>query len=260
VGMTQEKYANLKKIIEDSGHPVSLKASTILQKKGWNVRNSPRYPSKIEPNVLMEIDIVCRKESKLLKDASCELIIECKKQNDPWIFFTQNQRNGDAFTLNVNFAGFYEGYISNSKENELPFQNHFYYDKNLCTYFIVGGKKIDDGRKPRYGGPSATIDRAINQVYKAINFYLHQGYNEIPEFYFPIIVFDGELFEASYPNGELEIKPSNHISLYFEVEFDKPEFLENVKSTDYRLSKPYIIDVVKLNYLEQFLDEIDQKL
>ena len=270
--MTEENYDYIKKMVNASGHPVSIKVSTILQMTGWYVRNSPRYVSKIKPELLMEIDIVGRKESTLYAHANCELIIECKKQNAPWIFFTQNQRNDDPFTLNVNFTGFDDGYTSNSKENELLFQNHYYYNRNLSTYFIVGGKKIGDtieiddnpqnnGRKKfTFSGPGATIDRAISQVYNALKFYLSQGYNEVPEFYYPIIVFDGEMFEASYPHGELEINPTNHVSLYFEVEFDEPELLGVAESLDLRLSKPYIVDIVKLNYFKQFLDEIDRKL
>jgi hypothetical protein len=252
--MTEGNNDGLKKIVEDSGHPVSLRASTILHRKGWYVRNSPRYSSKTEIDVLKEIDIVSRKKSNLFKDANCELIIECKKQKDPWIFFIQNKKNDNIFTLNVNFAGFYEGYVDDSRESELLFQKHFYYKRDLCTYFIVGGKN------PEKGGPGATIDRAISQVYNAIKFYLSQGYNEVPEFYYPIIVFDGEMFEASYPDGQLEIKPTNHVNLYFEVELGKPEFSETVKSSVFLLSKPYVINIVKLSYLEQFLDEIDSRM
>jgi hypothetical protein len=270
--MTEENYDYIKKLVNSSGHPVSIKASTNLQETGWDVRNSPRYVSKNKSDTLMEIDIVGRKESTLYAHANCELIIECKKQKAPWIFFTQTQRNDDPFTLNVNFAGFDEGYTSNSKENKLLFQRHFYYNRNSSTYFIVGGKKNGDSvetddtlqnndrKKSAFGGPGATIDRAISQVYHALQFYLSQGYNEVPEFYYPIIVFDGEMFEASYPHGELEIRPTNHVSLYFGVEFDKPELLETVKSLDLRLSKPYIVDIVKLNYFKQFLDEIEHKL
>jgi hypothetical protein len=252
--MTDGNNDSLRKFVEDSGHPVSLKASTILQRKGWYVRNAPRYVSANENEALKEIDIVSRKKSTLYQHANCELIIECKKQKDPWIFFTQNKKNDDIFTLNVNFAGFYDGYVDNSKESELLFRKHFYYNRDLCTYFIVGRKDLEKG------GPGATIDRAINQVYNALKFYLSQGYNEFPEFYYPVIVFDGEMFEASYPDEQLEIKSTNHVSLYFEVELDKPEFSETVKSSVFLLSKPYVIDIVKLSYLEQFLDEIDHHI
>jgi hypothetical protein len=252
--LSEENYNSLKKIIESSGHPVSLKTSTILQKKGWYVRNSPRFTSKSEDGVLKEIDIISVKKSKIFEDSENTLIIECKKQRDPWIFFEQNHKNDRIFTLNVNFAGFYEGCVDYSKESESIFKKHYYYNRKLCTYFIVGGKNPDKG------GPGGTIDRAINQLYNAIEFYVNQSTNDFSEFFYPIIVFDGEMFKASYKGQKLVIQPSDHISLFFEIEFSQPKFLETVKSNVMLTSKPYVFDIVKLSYLERFLSEIDQKI
>jgi hypothetical protein len=251
--MAEDNFNGLKKLIEGSGHPVSIKASTILQKKGWWVKNSVRYPSIHEKDVLKEVDIVCGKKSTLFENAYVILTIECKKQKDPWIFFNQKQKNERISTLNVNFAGFYEGYSDYSEDSKSLFQGHFYFNQECCTYFIVGGKN------PEKGGPGATIERAINQVYNAVDFYINQSTNDFPEFYYPIIVFDGEIFEASYKDENLEIKSTDHVSLYFEIEYEKPQFVDTAKSKMLLTSKPFIIDIVKLNYLEHFLDFIDQR-
>jgi len=250
--MIKENFESLRKIIEDSGHPVSLKASTILQKKGWYVRNSVRYPSSDE-NELREVDIISGKKSKLFENGDSILIIECKKQKDPWIFFNQKQKNQHIFTLNVNYVGFQEGYVDYSDESKTIFQKHFYYNREYCTYYIVGGKN------PGKGGPGSTIDKAINQVYRAINFYISQSTNYYPEFFYPTIVFDGEIFEASFKNEKIEIKRSDHVNLFFEIEYKKPEFLDTVKSHMMVTSKPFVIDIVKLNYLEKFLDKIEER-
>jgi len=254
--MTEGNYENLKKMIEGTGHPVSLKVSMILQRKGWYVRNAPRYSQKNDDSELREIDIVGSKKSNLFEDSFNELIIECKKQKDPWIFFKQTRKNEDKFTLNTNFAGYAAGYLDDSPESKHLFQRHYYHKKELCTYFIVGCKN------PEKGGPGATIDRAINQVHNALKFYIAQGGGDNPAFFYPIIVFDGEIFEASYRNEKLVMKKSNHISLYFEIEYDKPELFHSAKtgSLDTILeSKPYIIDIVKLSYFEKFLDSIEMK-
>jgi hypothetical protein len=254
--MYEDNFDYLEKFIEGSGHPVSLKISTILQRKGWYVKNAPRYSQKNSSGELREIDVVGTKKSKLYEDAFNDLIIECKKQKDPWIFFKQPQKNENKFTLNTNFAGYVEGYLDDSPESKHFFQRHYYYKAELCTYFIVGCKN------PEKGGPGATIDRAINQVHNALKFYIAQGGGDNPVFFYPIIVFDGEIFEASYQNEKLVIKKSNHISLYFEIEYDEPELFHSAKtgSLDTILeSKPYIIDIVKLSYFEKFLDKIEMK-
>lgn len=258
--MTEENFDYLKKLIEDSGHPVSLKVSTILQRKGWFVGNGVRYPSSQEPDVLKEIDIIGSKRSKLFPEANSILIIECKKQKDPWIFFQQNRKIDTIYTLNTNLAGYSYDYVNLSKENERLFKKHYYYGKDLCTYYLVGGKKIDKG------GPGATIDRAINQVYNALKFSISQtcgDFTDFPALYYPVIVFDGEMYEAYYKNEELEIKKSNHIYLQFDVEFNKPEKMERIRTGELDAvlaSKPYVIDIVKIEYFEKFLEEIEQKI
>jgi len=258
--MTEENYDWLKKIIENSGHPVSLKISTILQRKGWFVGNGVRYPSPQEPDILKEIDIIGSKRSKLFPEANNELIIECKKQKDPWIFFKQNRKIDTIYTLNPNRESYLYNYVNLSKENERRFKKHYYYGKDLCTYYLVGGKKNEKG------GPGATIDHAINQVYNALKFSIRQScgdFTDFPALFYPIIVFDGELYEANYKNEELEIKKSNHSYLQFDVEFNKPEKMERIgtgKLDSVLLSKPYVIDIVKIEYFEKFLGEIEHKI
>jgi hypothetical protein len=255
--MTEENFESLKKIIEDSGHPVSLKASTILQRKGWFVGCGSRYPSKEEPGTLKEIDIIGSKRSELFREAYNYLIIECKKQKDPWIFFKQNQKIESIYTLNTNLAGYSYGYVNSSEENTRLFKKHYYFHKQLSTYYLVGGKRIEKG------GPGSTIDRAINQVYNALHFFINQTGAEFPVLFYPIIVFDGEIFEAWYQNEQLEIKKSDHIFLQFDVEFNEPEIMKRfgTEKIDMVLSaKHYVIDIVKIGYFEKFLDEIEKKI
>jgi hypothetical protein len=255
--MTEENFDYLKKLIEDSGHPVSLKVSTILQRKGWFVANGARYPSTQEPDVLKEIDVIGEKRSTLFPEAHNNLIIECKKQKDPWIFFKQNKKIDTIYTLNTNFAGYSYDYVNLSKKNERLFKKHYYYGKELCTYYLVGGKKIDKS------GPGATIDRAINQVYGALKFFIRQTGGEFPVLYYPVIVFDGEIYEAYYKDENLETKKSDHIYLQFDVAFNKPEIMERIgtRKIDAVLSsKSYVIDVVKKEYFEKFLGEIEQRI
>jgi hypothetical protein len=252
---------NLEKLIEDSGHPVSLKASIILQRKGWHVRNAPRYLPEKDTDILKEIDIVATKKSKLIKDGANEFIIECKKQKDPWIFFKQTEKNHDIYTLNPNIAADSDGYVEHCHENNVRFQKHFYYDKELCTYFIVGGKKVDGRKNSETGGPGGTIYNAINQVFSALKFYVRKSAGDCPVFYYPIIIFDGEMYEVSYHDEKPDIKKSNHISLYLEIEFDKPEMFYSTRGAFTILeSKSYIIDIVKLDYFDKFLEEIDNRM
>jgi hypothetical protein len=115
-------------------------------------------------------------------------------------FFKQNKKIDGIYILNTNFTGYSYDYVNLSKENERLFKEHCYYGKELCTYFFVGGKKIDNG------GPGATIDREISQVYGALKFFIRKTGGEFPVLYYPVIVFDGEIYEAYYKDENLEIK------------------------------------------------------
>lgn len=252
--MSEENYDWLKEIIEDSGHPLSLKISTTPQRKEWFVGNGIRYPSP-ENGILREIDVFGSKRSKLFPDANNNLIIECKKQKDPWIFFKQGRKIDSIFVLNADHCGHEYGYVS-TKQND-RFKKHYYYDNDFCTYHLVGGKKIEKG------GPGATIDRAINQVYSALNFFIGSTEGSYPEFFYPVIVFDGEMYEASYRDEELEVKRTDHVFLQFDVAFTRPQIIEQIGS--YKIdtvlsSKTHVIDIVKFGYFEKFLDKIDNNI
>jgi hypothetical protein len=255
--MSEDIIERIKKNVNASGHPVSLKVSTILQRNKWYVKNASRYPINETVDEFREVDVFASKESKLYSDSIDNLIIECKKQSDPWVFFRQDRKIDDILTLTTNrFDDESLSQLYNSIEKEGIFKKHHYYDKHFCTFYFVAFKKLDDSKKRGEGGPGNTIDKAINQVYRALLFYIKQGYSvDCTIFFYPIIVFDGELFEAFYDDDELQIQESNHVCLNFEIEYDEPEFVWAPNGHIPRISesKSYIIDVVKLNYFEEFL-------
>lgn len=71
---------------------------------------------------------------------------------------------------------------------------------------------------------------------------------------YPIIVIDGKLFSARIePNGNIELRESNHLQLKVLKAFDEPITVEESKG-DYILStKPVIIDIVLKDYFNEFL-------
>jgi len=89
--MTGALIDKIKLEIEKSGHPVSLKVSQMLNKHGWFVKNAPRFSLPKMENFL-EIDVVGIKKSNFIGDSWDYLIIECKKQDKPWIFFKQDKK------------------------------------------------------------------------------------------------------------------------------------------------------------------------
>ncbi len=244
----------LKKFIENSGHPVSIKVSNTLIKNGWFIKNAPRYFDKGIKDY-RELDIYAERDSSFIKGKDI-LLIECKKNHShPWIFFTQNKLNKSVYTLNI--AETTKGKIYDWIKNKNLFQKHYYYNKKLSSYSIVGLKNPDKKQ-------SKEIYMATNQVITALYFYINQIIDfvesnkfilKVPFFYYPLIVFDGGLFEAKVEEDKIKIEEANHISFLVERELDEPTTLDLMQRDKILplFSKQIIVDIIKLDYFDEFL-------
>ena len=147
------------------GHSVSIKASIVLRKHGWDIKNGPMLTIKNNEN--REIDIVATKNTTLVKESWNMLVIECKKQDKPWIFFDQNRRNRNYLSITPNHMELTKSAIYNWIDENKVFEKHHYFDKKLSSYYYVGLTNPDKG-------PSKTIYHAIIQVVNALIFYWRQ--------------------------------------------------------------------------------------
>jgi hypothetical protein len=244
--------------VKKSGHPTCIKASNILIKKGWYIKNAPRYfDDSIKK--YRELDLMAQKESFIFKSSMDSLIIECKKNSSsPWVFFKQKKKNKSVYTLNI--AEMTSGKIYEFLKNQGIFKKHPYYDKESCAYYFVGFKKQDkeEGRE---------IDTAINQVISGLFFYVNQMMSFIeknnftlknPLFYYPLIIFEGDLFEINLDGEKIEVNETNHIRLLVEKEFEDPAVFKKLDTNENfpLFSKEIIIDIVKLKYLGEYLDKL----
>lgn len=152
--MTEDIIENLKKQIESSGHPVSLKVSNILNKNGWFIKNAPRFKLDMDER-FREIDVIAIQKSSFFGDCWDNLIIECKKQTKEWIFFRQDKKNTNIITLNPNHLEGSKLSIYDWIEKEGLFKKSHYYKRNVCSYYFVAFVKPDSKE-------SVTIDRAID--------------------------------------------------------------------------------------------------
>lgn len=247
--MTEEIIENLKKEIELTGHPVSLKISNILNKNGWFVKNAPRFKLDNDERY-REIDVIAVRKSSFFGDCCDNLIIECKKQTANWVFFRQNKENTNILTLNPNHLESSKLSIYDWIEKNGYFKKSHYYNKKICSYYFVAFVSSKNNKESR------TIDHAVDQVLNSLIFYMRQkDSTKQSNMFYPIIVFEGRLFEAWY-DPKLQVQETNHISLFFEAEMDKPDVIPAHglnKIASWFSSKPFIIDVVRLDYFEEFL-------
>ncbi len=243
----KELIEKIKDAIEKSGYELELNASRILNKNDWYVKTNPICFNE-ETKQYSEIDIVAKKKNK--QNWFNMIIIECKKQADkPWVFFKQNKKNKDVWTLHI--VSEEDGRVYNWFEKNY-FDKHYYYDKNIATYYM---NPFGNPNKPN------PIYKAINQVVDALIFYFEQQSDVIYEykkerfvFLYPIIVFAGMLFSAESLDGKWDINEENHIQLLVEREAKNPKLLPWTDTKEKIFtSKPIIIDIVSIDYFEEFL-------
>lgn len=243
-----ETIEHIKREILKSGHSVSVKVSKILNSRGWYVQDSSRFKENEKDEHFFEIDVLARKDSSFAGSSMNTLCIECKKQeNKNWVFFKQNKANTDVRTLTCAYPDDTDkdSLLERIEKTEL-FLSHYYYQEPLCTYYFITDT---DSQKER----SQLIDKGIEQVLRAVNFYSRRnsGWFSEPEFFYPIIVFDGNMFVASLEGETISVERSSHINLYIEREFSK---VYQTRTNTLVTSKPFIIDIVKLDWFESFLD------
>ncbi len=250
--MNSNMIDKIKKEIEKSGFPLELYVINICSKKNTGRMPNVRY---IYKGNLREIDLYAffeeinlnPKEGENLQYTTTAMIIECKKSKDkPWVFFSSGMyQSTDVFCFTKYMSDFdlyfnrEEAYLLLGQIYKNLGKNH-YMDKRMpkcITYFEA------------FKNPSIP-----SEIYKAINSVLSflcykresvsKRRNELgfsTEFFFPIIVFDGPLFEARVEGDKVNVKEQNHIQL----------------RTDYN-EEMFIIDIVKKEYFEKFFGLIEE--
>lgn len=252
--MDKKYLEKLKEEIKSSGVPLEIFSSIVLEKLGWDIRQGSRYLSK-RFDKEKEIDIIAEKESISFKNIRNVLVLECKKsEKKPWVFFTQEKmidtaRGGMVSTSNI--GGLYERLKQNP--NKLHYVGKPYHAYYLFPYTNYFGKEKKE---------ESQIYIAINEVTNATSFlmkqYLDSYYKLGKEFNFlfhPIIVIDGNLISAKIDGENINLRPCNHLQFLVNLELEVPTEISHILKKYIFKTKSFIIDVIKKEYLKEFLKE-----
>jgi hypothetical protein len=250
---TGEIKEKIIKEIMNSGFPLENFATVTLNKEGWSVRPSLDYFDK-KFGDYRETDITAFNESGI-PNITNMLVIECKKsESKPWVFIQQERLGYLSTNLNIAISPrsrIYYEYL----EETMKF--HHYSQKPMCTHYII--PFTNEEKNPKL---AKSIFHAKNQVISATNHLLEQQsvrYNLYSElnlktFFYPIILFDGLLYSATIEKNDVNLTEENHILLSIERELPKKStiYLKANSFVDFEY-KPYIIDIVKKDYFNDYL-------
>ena len=227
--MKMSKEAAVKEAIKKSGFPLQLEIAHLLEERGYDVSNSVYFFDKDEKKA-REIDIeTFMNADRIAASLDTEddkwyfnpaLIIECKKSDDlSWVFYDSKPMNfSNDIGHFIDVLTVIEG-IRGSIGTKMLSLEHY------STFQHIAGCKQQvrkkDGQIIDFSGKDKGKDEILDALSKVIKYMdykfdrLSGFFKERPIrkdilFFYPIIVFSGDLYFASF-GKELEVKESKHI-------------------------------------------------
>lgn len=237
--------------IEKTGFPLELRVSKYLSENNYLVANNIYYID-LDEGKGREIDIRALKNCTIEDEGItyyCRnwYFIECKKsKNKPWIIFTSPQtpydvdlfRLGCKGTMNEPTEAWHIPKIMATLHKDHPFINA----KNCGRSYIEAFKNFESGKailSSIVSSVKATTMAKIRDVQVKSSDIAH---------YYPVVVFEGDLFEAYLDNNEMCVKESELIYVSFFYQ-----------SLNYEESK-YIVPVVRERSLPLLMKSLNDVL
>jgi hypothetical protein len=179
------------------------------------------------------------------------LLIECKKSSKPWVFFSTSCEDEISrdFTIHslvkktqsTTSPRPQQKRVGGDIASRMALHHYFNRERWARTYH--------EPFKKSNGEHQVAIFTAINSVVNATMFYMAIA-EKMPggvDFYYPVIVFDGQLFEAEVLSKEdVELKPVNHVLLDYRLTI--PDRLDWNGMTEHR----FIIDVISDAFVQDY--------
>jgi len=276
--MSEEKSTNLaghdkikflKKQIMKSGFPLQLEISSLLRKRGYDVYNGVYFFDRDEKKTReFDIEAVLPFESVYTTPKSIEeawflnpfLLIECKKSTMySWVFF-RSEPIGTWFDIGHSIDVLTEthGYMKSACGKILTtidnLHYHFFDTVIVSAYQQIKLEKYQKNKDER-DGKDAILD-AISKIIKFMDyrfqnlkpFFTKDSPRRDIIFYFPMVVFDGDLFEASFKET-LDLKECRHV-VY------ETRYLSSLTKS----LVPLYIDIVRKDAFEDVISTIEKEV
>lgn len=262
--------------IKKSGYPLEIEISNLLDNDYAVMNTSFYFDEDLKQG--RDIDIFANQiffnineqlmqlNAKILPfKVRTDLVIECKKsETHAWVFFMRKNVKTNGYHISGQFITTLEEsktVLPDSLEWKLRECMDFHYsdfDKIAVAYdeikiqSLCGTKKDEHSRRELFEG--------INQIVKFTRYELYQIVKRISRlpttipkyavvtFFFPIIVFDGKMFEVTFETKEPKIKRTEHMVL--QTQYQCPYS---------KKMKTFMIDIVNPSYFDSLLRTIREE-
>jgi hypothetical protein len=245
---------NIKSEILKSGFPLEIFVFNACSKKNMGRIPNLHYTTN---DGTKEIDLLAffshyrLQATQHLQFTTSDLMIACKKsETKPWVFFSIDDYKGINHSPFLKYSSDFDLYYA--KIGATPLMSHIY--KWLPHHHYASGSiPVCVSYVEAFAGEG----KASQDIYKAVesvrsflhhnltwNSNLRKNFGVLTAFFYPIIVMDGHLVEASIRNGSIKLRERNHVML---------RLMDRVRRDDVTM-----IDVVRKEYFESFLNIINK--
>jgi hypothetical protein len=251
----------LRREISATGFPLEIEISSILD-RDWIVYNNDPY---VDEDKTREIDIFAVHPSSLFTEEqkrrdifilTSNLVIECKKATThAWVFFTRPRPSdwepglpgGHSFDFLEAFSHGKQSFL-----DEIRFPKTHYDTFPRVAYNCVEVKLTKDIR-----AETKEIFEAQNQLWKCLTYDCKCLREELEKdrssrfiaLYFPAIVLDGDLFEATGSSRSVRLTERHHMLLSFSR---RSRALGSVKD--------FLVDIVRKDNFREYTSTLQSDI
>jgi hypothetical protein len=241
---------SIKRMLLQTGFPLELQISDILNRRGYEVQGNPFYEDE---GKIREVDMVAL--SPILRTPKSEdewvlnpsVAIECKMSKElSWVFY-----KGSPIEAHSMLAQGIDALLL--RHGSAPIASvfpslHYWTDDVAFTCTVIHPKKGRAENNNEIFQPASQLSNYINYELSRLKPFYDDTRHDII-FYFPIVVFDGLMYLASYDSRGLAIKPIGSVVME-----------RRIVSSVTGLMTPMYIDIVTRTRFEEHMSMIEKEI
>jgi len=262
---TLEDY--LMERIKESGYPLEIEVSNILDPDYIVFNTSYYFDEEFQQDRDVDIYAIPTENTEVFTDEELakkmapfflgtEVAIECKKSTTHcWVFFTRPFLKPS----NLHISGQYLDKFSNTPVAsgvEALLFDRLYCSENVRLHydqFEEASIAYDEIKKQGRSKSRNDIFEGLNQLVKFVCY--ERGPPQKPDIseadfqimmYFPLIVFDGDMYKVKLESEEPKLEKATHILIR-----------KDYRSPYTKRPERFLIDIVHRSYLLEFLKQLD---
>ena len=253
--------------IKESGYPLEIEVSNILDPDYIVFNTSHYFDADAQQDRDIDIYAIPDENTRVFTDEELEkkmnpfflrteVAIECKKSTTHcWIFFTRPfLKPSNLHTSGQYLDKFFQTPVASRVEG-LLFDKLFDGKNMRLHYDHFDDVAIACDEIKKQGKPKSRKDifEGLNQLVKFVCY--ERGEPEKPDItrpdfqilmFFPIIVFDGDMYKVKLESGEPKMEKTTHILIR-----------KNYRSPYTKQVETFLIDIVHRSHLSEFLKLLD---